>query len=534
MSYTTDMKNVNIGISSFSSLIEDGLVYVDKSMYGYNILKTESARFFFIARPRRFGKSLFVSMLESALMGKREMFEGLYLGSSDYDFHPYPVIHLDLSSISSEGSSADNFSRQLNRIIADTVRPYGVDVDLGDEPGNNLYNAIQGIYRKAGERVAVLIDEYDNPLTSSLNNPEGSLIRAKTRDMYGQLKPCADKIRFLFITGITRFSNQSIFSKLNNLVDLTFSKEFAAAFGYTQSEMEAYFENGIAEYMKDHEGAGRDDLIDNLRHWYDGYRFSDNAEKVYNPISINSFFRSDEKAFEPYWGRTASTSMVVKLARRANLAFLPNDLLSVRKSILENFSIDDFAPEADLSIKNIYGYLYMTGYLTLDHKSGDDMLLTIPNHEVEKIITEVFSTAFLGDDSSDDIKKEIEEAVLCGDLDKLGKAISEIIRIPTYDMRIDAERFYQALIFSVASLSGRIDIRAEEHTARGRSDLVFIAKGRAVITELKLGKSADEAISQIKERGYADKYLGKYDEVWLLGVSIAGEDLKVSWKTMRL
>ena len=209
MSYTTDMKNVNIGISSFSSLIEDGLVYVDKSMYGYNLLKTESARFFFIARPRRFGKSLFVSMLESALMGKREMFEGLYLGSSDYDFHPYPVIHLDLSSISSEGSSADNFSRQLNRIIADTVRPYGVDVDLGDEPGNNLYNAIQGIYRKAGERVAVLIDEYDNPLTSSLNNPEGSLIRAKTRDMYGQLKPCADKIRFLFITGITRFSNQS-------------------------------------------------------------------------------------------------------------------------------------------------------------------------------------------------------------------------------------------------------------------------------------------------------------------------------------
>ena len=224
----------------------------------------------------------------------------------------------------------------------------------------------------------------------------------------------------------------------------------------------------------------------------------------------------------------------VKLARRANLAFIPNDLLSVRKSILENFSIDDFAPEADLSIKNVYGYLYMTGYLTLDHKSGDDMLLTIPNHEVEKIITEVFSTAFLGDDSSDDLKKEIEDAVLCGDVDKLGMAISEIIRIPTYDMRIDAERFYQALIFSVASLSCRIDIRAEEHTARGRSDLVFIAKGRAVITKLKLERSADEAIMQIKERGYADKYLGKYDEVWLLGVSIAREDLQVSWKAMRL
>ena len=535
MSYTTDdMKNVNIGISSFSSLIEDGLVYVDKSKYGYDLLKAESARFFFIARPRRFGKSLFVSMLEAALMGKREMFEGLYLGSSDYDFHPYPVIHLDMSKPTAT-DGVDVFRKSLTLHIAEAVSEYGLDLSkYMFSPSDLFMGAIKELNAKTGERVAILIDEYDYVLTSTLDKKDGNEIREVTKEFYGKLKPCADKIRFLFITGITRFSNQSIFSKLNNLVDLTFSKEFAAAFGYTQSEMEAYFEEGLAEYIKDHEGTGRDDLIDSLRYWYDGYRFSDNEEKVYNPISINSFFRSDEKAFESYWGRTASTSMVVKLARRANLAFLPNDLLSVRKSILENFSIDDFAPEADLSIKNVYGYLYMTGYLTLDHKSGDDMLLTIPNHEVEKIITEVFSTAFLGDDSSDDIKKEIEEAVLCGDIDKLGKAISEIISIPTYDMRIDAERFYQALIFSVASLSGRIEVRAEEHTARGRSDLVFIAKGRAVITELKLERSADEAISQIKERGYADKYLGKYDEVWLLGVSIAKENLQVSWKAIRL
>ena len=534
MSYTTDdMRNVNIGISSFSSLIEDGLVYVDKSKYGYDLLKAESARFFFIARPRRFGKSLFVSMLEAALMGKREMFEGLYLGASDYDFHPYPVIHLDMSDLPFHNGVGE-FSKELNRLLEEQAARYGLGIDNDADPGSNLRAIIKEIHERTGEKIAVLIDEYDNPLTSTLDAREGKEIRAIARDFYARLKPSAARIRFLFITGITRFSNQSIFSKLNNLVDLTFSKEFAAAFGYTQREMESYFEEGLAEYMKEHEGTGRDDLIDSLRYWYDGYRFSDKAEKVYNPISINSFFRSDEKAFEPYWGRTASTSMVVKLARRANLAFIPNDLLSVRESILENFSIDDFAPEADLSIKNVYGYLFMTGYLTLDHKSGDDMLLTIPNHEVEKIITEVFSTAFLGDDSSDDIKKEIEEAVLCGDLDKLGMAISEIIRIPTYDMRIDAERFYQALIFSVASLSGRIEVRAEEHTARGRSDLVFIAKGRAVITELKLERSADEASSQIKERGYADKYLGKYDEVWLLGVSIAKENLQVSWKAIRL
>ena len=186
MDYIYCMKPISTTSSDFTAFIKGDMLYVDKSEHAYRMLTMQgSTTFLFMARPRRFGKSLFVFMLESALMGKREMFAGLYLGSSGYDFHPYPVIHLDLSSISSEGSSADNFSRQLNRIIGDTVRPYGVDVDLGDEPGNNLYNAIQCIYRKTGERVAVLIDEYDNPLTSSLNNPEGSLIRAKTRDMYG-------------------------------------------------------------------------------------------------------------------------------------------------------------------------------------------------------------------------------------------------------------------------------------------------------------------------------------------------------------
>ena len=525
MDYNIDVKAIETTSSLFEEFIKGDMLYVDKSEHAYRMLTMQgSTTFLFMARPRRFGKSLFVSMLESALMGKKEMFEDLYLGSSDYGFHPYPVIHLDLSSISSEGSSADNFSRQLNRIIGDTVRPYGVDVDLSDEPGNNLYNAIQGIYRKTGERVAVLIDEYDNPLTSSLNNPEGSLIRAKTRDMYGQLKPCADKIRFLFITGITRFSNQSIFSKLNNLRDLTMDKGYATAFGYTQQELESYFSEALDAKT-----------LSGLRRWYDGYRFADGCEKVYNPISINMYFSSGN-GFEPYWGDTASTSLVVDLARRARLALIPDETIPVDMGVIRNFRVEEFAPEAELDIMAVYGYLFMAGYLTIDRRQGNSVCMRIPNHEVGQILTGALADAYAGPSRKMDISRRIECALKEGDMDALASAFDEIIRIPTYDMRIDLERFYQSLIYSIAFYSDGVEVRAEEHTAEGRADLVLLVPGRAVIVELKRNRSAEAAVRQIEGKGYMAKYLGKGDEVVLMGVNIStrGKRLRLSWAEKRI
>ena len=161
------------------------------------------------------------------------------------------------------------------------------------------------------------------------------------------------------MTGITRFSNQSLFSKLNNMRDLTFSSAFSSAFGYTQAELEAYFDEGIGEYIGKHPDAGREGLLESLRHWYDGYRFSEEAEKVYNPVSINSFFRDDGMAFEPYWANTASTEMVVELAKRIRFSFIPGEGVMVDRGVLQNFRIESFAPDAEPDLIEAYGYLYM-------------------------------------------------------------------------------------------------------------------------------------------------------------------------------
>ena len=504
MDYNIDVKAIETTSSLFEEFIEGDMLYVDKSEHAYRMLTMKgSTTFLFMARPRRFGKSLFVSMLEAALTGKKEMFEGLYLGSSDYGFHPYPVIHLDLSSISSEGSSADNFSRQLNRIIADTVRPYSVDVDLYDEPGNNLYNAIQGIYRKTGERVAVLIDEYDNPLTSSLNNPEGSMIRAKTRDMYGQLKPCADKIRFLFITGITRFSNQSIFSKLNNLRDLTMDKGYATAFGYTQQELESYFSEALDA-----------ETLSGLKRWYDGYRFADGCEKVYNPISINMYFSSGN-GFEPYWGRTAASKAVVEAARRARLSFLPDEVKKIPLSSIYSFMADDLVSE-DATAESVYAYLCMAGYLTIERIEGKYAYLRIPNFEVEGILCDVIATLYLGP-AAERFDDRIAGYLASCDFPSFMAEIQDLIRVPHYGM-MKSEESYQALIYTVLRKVADIDIRSEVRTAIGRADLMIFIGQKLFIIELKRDKSAEEAMAQIRDRKYWDGYADR--DIYLIGINI--------------
>ena len=519
------MKPVNTTSSDFTAFIKGDMLYVDKSEHAYRMLTMKgSTTFLFMARPRRFGKSLFVSMLEAALMGKREMFEGLYLGSSDYGFHPYPVIHLDMSKPTAT-DGADVFRRSLTMHIAEAVSKYGIDPsEYMFSPSDLFMGAIRELNARTGERVAILIDEYDNPLTSTLDAREGKEIREVTRGLYGKLKPCADKIRFLFITGITRFSNQSIFSKLNNLRDLTMDKGYAAAFGYTQQELESYFSEALDT-----------ETLSGLKRWYDGYRFADGCEKVYNPISINMYF-STGNGFEPYWGDTASTSLVVDLARRARLSLIPDETIPVDMGVIRNFRVEEIAPEAELDTMAVYGYLFMAGYLTIDRRQGNSVCMRIPNNEVGQILTGALADAYAGPSRKMDISQRIEGALKEGDMDALASAFDEIIRIPTYDMRIDLERFYQSLIYSIAFYSDGVEVRAEEHTAEGRADLVLLVPGRSVIVELKRNRSAEAAVRQIEGKGYMAKYLGKGDEVVLMGVNIStrGKRLRLSWAEKRI
>ena len=503
MDYNIDVKAIETTSSLFEEFIKGDMLYVDKSEHAYRMLTMKgSTTFLFMARPRRFGKSLFVSMLESALMGKREMFEGLYLGSSDYDFHPYPVIHLDMSDLPFH-NGVDEFSKELNRLLEEQAARYGLGIDHDADPGSNLRAIIKEIHERTGERVAILIDEYDNPLTSTLDAREGKEIREIVRDFYARLKPSAARIRFLFITGITRFSNQSIFSKLNNLRDLMMDKEYATAFGYTQQELESYFSEAM-------DG----ETLSGLKRWYDGYRFADGCEKVYNPISINMYF-STGNGFEPYWGRTAASKAVVEAARRAKLSFLPDEVKKIPLSSIYSFMADDLVSE-ETTAESVYAYLCMAGYLTIERIEGKYAYLRIPNFEVEGILCDVIATLYLGP-AAERFDDRITGYLSSCDFPSFMAEMQDLIRVPQYGM-MKSEESYQALIYTVLRKVADIDIRSEVHTAIGRADLMIFIEQKLFIIELKRDMNAEEAMAQIRDRRYWDGYADR--DIYLIGVNI--------------
>ena len=531
MQYNEDVKPVSTTTSSFEMFIENGLVYVDKTKAAYDLLSADQGvPFFFLARPRRWGKTLLVSTLEAALKGRRELFDGLYLGMSDYGFRPRPVLRFDMSMIT-VSDPIEETSRFITYIISSEAEKYGVDI-TSTTPANALQEALRKIHERTGEKVAVLIDEYDCPLLDSLYSSNKVAVQDLVKGIYARLKPCADSIGFLFITGVARMNNQSIFSKLNNLKDLTFSPAFASALGFTQRELEHYYSEGIDECAAKH-GWTREKVIAELGRWYDGYCFASGSEGVYNPISINAFFDGWEgmMRFNSYWAATASSSMLVDLARRTPFTFVSGEVKVINEGVLRNFMIEDFAADARLSEDQVYGYLYMTGYLTLDHQEGRDVYLRVPNYEIELVICEVLSRLYVEENDAR-IGSVIRKAIMSGDINTFAAELKELVLLPPYDSRIPLERYYQSLIYVVLRQIDGLDVRCEEHTARGRADLVISYKDRLIIIELKLNGSSEEAMAQIMDRRYWEGYSGK--EVFLIGMNIDTSSLSVTWKIQRL
>lgn len=471
-------------------------------------------------------------MLEAALRGRAELFKGLYLGNSDYDFHQYPVIHLDMSDLPFV-HGARNFTAQLNKLIAEQLEAYDIAINEESDPGSNLRNGIKGLWQKTGEKIAVLIDEYDNPLTSTLSVNEGKEIRDCVTELYGYLKPCAEMIHFLFITGITRFSNQSIFSRLNNLRDLTFDPDFSTAFGYTQRELEEWFREGVEEAAIAN-GMSVDAFGDELCHWYDGYAFSPDARHVYNPISINSFFdpKSGRMTFDSYWGKTSTSRTIIELARKTEISFTPGELKKIPISSLYNFVAEDFTSAHKMLDSSLYAYLFMAGYLTIDHIEGKYIFLRIPNYEVEGILCDVLAYLYLGRESDRFDDRLVGYLSRC-DFESFISEIQDLIRIPSYDMAIGKEKYYQSLIYAVLRKAADIDIRSEVHTASGRADLMIFLKDKLFIIELKIRRDADTALKQIIDKRYWDGYRGL--DTYLIGLDIDLEnDRKLSCKVQHL
>ena len=395
-----------------------------------------------------------------------------------------------------------------------------------------LDDLIEALYSKQGQ-IAVIIDEFDAPVTDVLSKGTeiGSYIRDAFSTFYANIKKNTARIRFCFITGVTRLSNMSIFSKMNNLLDISMSPEFADAFGYMEAELIGYFGKGMDEYMEANPGkySSRDEMAGRIREYYDGYRFSPYSDTaVYNPVSIGRFFNSGCR-FENYWDQTGVSTLAVSLAREHDLITLVDEEPAVGMGAFTSFDISQLQ-DAGLSRDSVLALLYYTGYLTILEGDEDGLVLRFPNKEVSSSFTRSLASRYT-DAVSGSIMYEGSRALSENDLHAfLSAADRHISAFPYQFFERGCERAFHLIFHSfLVALGGAA--HGEDAGRRGRADDVYERGGRVYVFELKADGDADDAIRQIREKGYADKYRKEGRQIILIGVSFSTEKRKIeSWK----
>ena len=416
----------------------------------------------------------------------------------------------------------------------------GIDIDSSYGPAMMFEMLIERLYRRDGE-IVIIQDEYDAPLTSAaIDNPNMvENVRRILNSFYATIKNKAGMIRFCFITGVVKLSNLSIFSAMNNLVDLSMDKEFSGAFGYTDEELDEYFGEGIDEYLEANPGVyeSREEFREKIRDYYDGYRFSPESEtRVYNPVSIGFFFYK-ECTFSNYWIKTGDTSFAVALARNVDLSkILSSDDLKATMTAFDTFDISDIR-EKNLTERKMIAMLYYTGYLSLESYDEPYIHLSFPNAEVAASFVNHLLEQYSSDRNMefDGWAKEFYDACHDGNEENLMKKLTEYFDAFSYELIGDEkEKFYHAIFHAIFFLTGVYSI-TEDRGLRGKADEIVITSDSLWIFELKVDRSAEDALRQIEDKGYSDKYADMINrrklKVHKVGISFSSKTRKIeSWK----
>ena len=531
--YNDDMKGIKTDSFTFEDFVKnDDILYVDKTEYAYSLVSNKpDKRFFFVSRPRRYGKSLFCSMLHAIFDGRKELFRDLYIGKTDYPFEKYPVLHFDFSGMNMR--TADTFLNVFRSYIRYQAERNGIEL-LSDSPSAMLDELIIKLSDEKGP-VVILIDEFDAPFTSgSAEKDIQDTARREFNAFYATIKKHGSRIRFFFITGVVKLANLSIFSAMNNLT----LPEFASAFGYTEEELEEYFGEGIDEYVEAHPDVERNDFVQEIKAYYDGYRFSPRSEiTVYNPVSIGEFFTYNCR-FRNYWNRTGVPTFAVELAKRCNLSeLLDAENLFISEEAFTTFDISQITSSV-LSRSSVIALLYFAGYLTF--KGSEEV--GFPNAEVKVSFIQnlVSRYAYEGNDDAYMSMWLLSFTAACreGDEEKVHEKLDEFFAAFSYELTVkERERFYH-LIFHAIFIVSSIKAFAEDRGPMGRADEVIFAGDHIWIFELKVDKSADEALKQIEEKGYDRKYaylLKPGMVVHKVGMSFSSETRKIEeWKSLHV
>jgi len=503
------MKLLPIGIQTFEKIRNSNYYYVDKTIF---VKKLENGGYYFLSRPRRFGKSLFLDTLKEAFSGNKELFKGLYL-YDNWDWEKrYPIIRFDLSQAYPD--TEENLIESLKSFLDDIATLHHIKLTKRLIP-LKFQELIQKLYEKYNQKVVVLIDEYDKPILDVIEDTEKA---RKNRDILKKffeiLKPSDPYLKLVFLTGVSRFSKVSIFSGLNQLNDITIDPSFATICGYTQSELESVFEDRLKDFDKE-----------KIKEWYNGYSWL--GEKVYNPFDILLLF--DKKMFKPYWFETGTPTFLIKMFMK-NKYYLPElENLEVGEEILSNLDVDN------IRIENL---LFQAGYLTIkDFKTkGNKNLYTLsfPNLEVKMSFNDFFLGYVIENISLKD-KTEIGliEVFETKQVEKLKDILHRFFASIPHDWYrkndIDSyEGFYASIVYALFNGAG-LNVIAEDNTNKGQIDLSVLSDDSVYIVEFKVVEDKEEgiALKQIKDKRYYEKYMGKYNEIYLIGIEFSKKDKNI-------
>lgn len=509
-----------IGIQNFGEIRRNGYAYVDKTALLYKLVS--EGKYYFLSRPRRFGKSLFLSTLKSYFCGEKELFDGLAVSELEHDWKSYPILHLDLNS--REYKEESSLEAELNRHLETWEKLYG-DEYKERALEERFIHVINHAYEKTGKQVVILVDEYDKPLLQAIGNDAlQAAYRSKLKAFYSVLKTLDAKIRFAFLTGVTKFGKVSVFSDLNNLIDLSFDRRYSSICGITESELHDNFDESVRQ-LAETNGLTQDECYKKLAKDYDGYHFDYDTPGIYNPFSVLNTLASGR--FRDYWFETGTPSFLVYQLKKTEYPL---------ESMTEEELTTDTLNSIDIMDENPLPLLYQSGYLTIKSydKEFDCYQLCFPNREVEQGFIRYllpFYTPKTKDKSSYAISHFVKD-VRGGDAEGFMRRLEGFFANGDYQVMGDLEVYFQNTLYVIFRMLG-FYVEVERHTTNGRMDIVLQTPDYVYIMELKINQSADIALQQIEEKGYAKAFMNDSRKLFKIGINFSTEKKLIDdWKVV--
>ena len=524
-----------IGIQSFDQIIGDGYVYVDKTGLIYQLVK--GGKIYFLSRPRRFGKSLLVSTLKCYFQGRKELFKGLAIDKLETEWAEYPVFHIDFNV--GDFTLPGNLEARIEETMAAWEKQYGRS-DTAQTTGARFIHVLHQARKRYGRRCVVLIDEYDKPILDVLDtgyattvDGERRLLEDRNREIlksfYSVFKTADEDLQFVLLTGVTKFSQVSVFSGFNQPSDISMDEQYETLCGITQEELEHYFAEPIkalaVKYKVTEEG-----MLDMLKHRYDGYHFSGNLTDVYNPFSLLNAFA--KKALRDYWFSSGTPTYLVRLLNHTQ-----EDLNGMTGKYYEDKEFVDYKADVEKPLPMIY----QSGYLTINGYDSDfgTFLLDFPNNEVKSGFVSLVASSYL--QPQENLGGWIRSVVVSmrqGDLEQLRKLFTSFLAGIPYSMRAkkdeaEKERFFHYTLYLIFRLISVYTVYTEKEQSQGRADCIVETDDYIYIFEFKRDGTADEALVQIEAKGYARPYAADPRTLYKIGVNFSSETGTVEdWKTV--